>query len=125
MIFLYENILYFLVIVPIFGWWLWRYYSKRKASQKKFAENPLLSIISPVERRWVPYLRILIILLALTCLILAAARPKGGEIEVEAKTEGIDIFLVVDLSKSMAVEDVGMSRMKLQKAIAKAIMFKE
>jgi Ca-activated chloride channel family protein len=122
MIFLYDQYLFLLFLVPILGWWLWRYYNTRSASQARFAQKPLIALISPTERKWVPYARTALILIAMTCLLIAVARPKGGEMQIEARSQGIDIYMLLDLSKSMVVEDVGMSRMSLQKAIAKAII---
>jgi Ca-activated chloride channel family protein len=122
MIFLYDKYLFLLILVPVLGWWLGRYYIVRKANQAKFAEKPLIALISPTERKWVPYARTALILIAMTCLLLAIARPKGGEMQIEARSQGIDIYLLLDTSKSMVVEDVGMSRMNLQKAVAKAII---
>lgn len=122
MIFLYDKYLFLLFLVPALGWWLWRYYNSRRISQNKFADKSLITIISPTERKWVPYARTALILIAMTCLLLAIARPKGGEMQIEGTSLGIDIYLLLDTSKSMVVEDVGMSRMSLQKAIAKAII---
>lgn len=44
-------------------------------------------------------------LLALTCLILALARPQLGYAWEESLTEGIDIQIVLDISGSMGAED--------------------
>lgn len=48
-----------------------------------------------------PWLRVL----ALLCLIVALARPRFGEREVEVTTEGVDIVLAIDISGSMKAED--------------------
>ncbi|MBK8230193.1 MAG: VWA domain-containing protein [Candidatus Eisenbacteria bacterium] len=51
--------------------------------------------------RFLPLLRTL----ALLCLVVALARPRFGEREVEVTTEGVDIVLALDISGSMKAED--------------------
>lgn len=122
MMFQNENLLYLLILVPAAIWWICRFYKLRTQSRNKFADTKLLKMIAPSERRWVPVVRTILIALALTCLLLALARPKGGEIEMESTSEGIDIYLVLDMSKSMIVEDVGASRFIVQKKVSEAII---
>lgn len=51
--------------------------------------------------RLLPVLRALVLLL----LVLALARPRFGEREVEVTSEGLDIVLAIDVSGSMRAED--------------------
>lgn len=122
MIFQNEKIVFLVLLAPIIGWWLWRFFEKRAEAREKFAENKLWNIIAPRERHWVATTRIILISLAFACIFLALARPKGGEIETETSGEGIEIFFLMDLSKSMLVEDVGASRILVQKKVAEAII---
>ena len=46
-------------------------------------------------------------ILGLGCLILAMARPQAGKEVVDLSAEGVDIMLVLDVSGSMAVKDLG------------------
>ena len=62
----------------------------------------------PARRTWrtigaaaLPWLRFF----ALCLLIVALARPRTGENEVEVTSEGIDIVLAIDISSSMKAED--------------------
>jgi Ca-activated chloride channel family protein len=51
--------------------------------------------------RLLPWLR----LLALILLVVALARPRKGESEVQVTSEGIDIVIALDISGSMKAED--------------------
>lgn len=44
--------------------------------------------------------------LALLCLVVALARPRSGEKEVEVTSEGVDIVLALDISGSMKAMDL-------------------
>lgn len=54
-------------------------------------------------------------LLTLMFFILALARPQSGEGKQKAKSEGLEIMLVVDVSNSMLSEDARPSRLELAK----------
>jgi Ca-activated chloride channel homolog len=51
--------------------------------------------------------------LALVALIVGLARPQLGRVDSVVRTEGIDIMLLVDTSASMAAEDFGRARTRI------------
>ena len=56
---------------------------------------------------------------------LSLARPQWGEHEEERKTNGLDIFVAVDVSNSMDAEDVVPSRLKRVKYMLKLLAERE
>jgi Ca-activated chloride channel family protein len=56
--------------------------------------------------------------LAVGCLIIAMARPQTEDSEEVVKGEGIDIFLVMDLSSSMLARDFNPDRLTVSKRVA-------
>ncbi len=54
---------------------------------------------------------------ALTMMILALARPQFGTVKEEIKKYGIDIFLAMDVSYSMAAEDLKPNRLEAAKKV--------
>lgn len=65
--------------------------------------------------RFVPAL---LMILVLTNLLLALARPQKTNEKVERWTEGIDIMLVIDISESMKLMDFEPNRLKAAKEVA-------
>ncbi|HEV8080467.1 MAG TPA: VWA domain-containing protein, partial [Chitinophagaceae bacterium] len=57
-------------------------------------------------------------LLALTCIIVALARPQTRNDEQNADGEGIDIILCIDVSGSMTAQDFTPNRMEAAKKVA-------
>ncbi|MBA3674483.1 MAG: VWA domain-containing protein [Chitinophagaceae bacterium] len=57
-------------------------------------------------------------LLALTCIIVALARPQTRNDEQNAEGEGIDIILCIDVSGSMTAQDFSPNRMEAAKKVA-------
>jgi len=52
-------------------------------------------------------------------LIIALARPQTSNEKVEQWTEGIDIMLVIDISRSMTIQDFKPNRLEAAKQVAK------
>ncbi len=57
-------------------------------------------------------------LTALSCIILALARPVSGETLTLIEQEGISVFIVLDVSNSMNAQDITPSRLERAKLIA-------
>ncbi len=57
-------------------------------------------------------------LLALSCIIIALARPQTKFDETQTEGEGIDIILAIDVSGSMTAQDFAPNRMEAAKKVA-------
>ncbi|MEZ4648814.1 MAG: VWA domain-containing protein [Candidatus Eisenbacteria bacterium] len=103
MSFAYPQLLWLLLLPPLL--FAWRHYRRRRMN----APVAFSSVdVVPARRTWrtvgaaaLPWLR----LASLCLLIVALARPRTGENEVEVTSEGIDIVLAIDISSSMKAED--------------------
>lgn len=91
------------------------YAAARKKLVKVFGEKNLAYLaqnVSPAKRRGKLFLQSAVVAL----LLVALARPQGGEREVPVVSEGVEIMFVVDVSESMLAEDVRPSRLAQAKA---------
>ena len=89
-------------LLAVFLWWSWQ---RRKRLMREFIPERLLSGLtvgfSPsVERR-----RLVLIVVATAALLVSLARPQWGLVWEEATTQGRDILVAVDSSKSMLAVD--------------------
>ena len=57
-------------------------------------------------------------LLALSCIIIALARPQTKFEEQQSEGEGVDIILCIDVSGSMTAQDFTPNRMEAAKKVA-------
>ena len=64
------------------------------------------------SRSW---LKSILLMVALCCLIAAAARPRFGVFFEEVSTRGVDLFVLLDVSRSMLAEDVAPNRLERAK----------
>jgi Ca-activated chloride channel family protein len=105
-----------LVLIPIIIWWRRR---KRKKAAPVAIPYPLNEIKVPVNWRmrlvsWTAPL----FWIAMGLLMIAMARPQRAHDEEIVNGEGIDIFLVMDLSSSMLARDFNPDRLTVSKKVA-------
>lgn len=107
--------LYLIAIVPILFLvrWLWRYRFNQKlpvALVKKEIKSSPVTLV-----RFIPDL---LLIISMSLMLVALARPQRTNEKVEQKTEGIDIMLAVDISQSMQFEDFNPNRLEAAKVVA-------
>ncbi len=114
----WENGIFFwgLLLIPVFFliWWLYNLQRGQKLSIALTESNIRWSAESLL--RHIPSL-FLVAVFAL--LIIALARPQKTNEKVEQWTEGIDIMILIDISRSMEIEDFKPNRLEAAKETAK------
>jgi Ca-activated chloride channel family protein len=114
-----KELLWLLLVLPavlvVFYWWSWR---QRERLLSQFVEprllGGLLAGISPTRRK----IRHALIVVAVTLIIIAAARPQWGYSLEEVNVKGLDIIVAIDTSKSMLAEDITPNRLARAKLAA-------
>jgi Ca-activated chloride channel family protein len=109
--FVHPSVLFLLLLVPAAGvFLLWRERSRR-ARLNRIGDAALVELLS----RRVSYTRRLMKsifwVLAFTALIVAVARPAWGVRVDRIETQGVSVFVLLDVSESMNAEDVPPSRL--------------
>ena len=112
-----KGYFYWLAVIPALTLlFLYVQYWKRK-KQREFGDIALIKKLSPEQSVFKPILKLVVLLLALTCLIIGLVNPKMGTKIETVKREGIDIVFAIDVSKSMLAEDVAPSRLEKSKQL--------
>lgn len=111
-----------LLVIPLMIWW--QYYSRKSKETTVIMSDisGLDGIISWKEKIY-PWLPILTIG-AIFMFIMAMARPQLSLSEEKVKADGIDIMLVMDLSRSMLSKDFDPDRLEVSKMVAKEFVEK-
>ena len=79
---------------------------KKKTPTLQFSSLSLFAGSRPSARAYLTNLPLVLKALALVFAILALARPQDADTKVKKNVEGIDIFIALDISDSMLVEDM-------------------
>lgn len=105
-----------LLLIPAMGFWYFYQQNERFVNLKMPTLESVAGITSwrGTLRKYLPLLRAL----ALAALVIALARPQKTLKEEDIKAEGIDIFLVMDLSSSMLAQDFKPDRLESSKMVA-------
>ncbi|MCA9170456.1 MAG: VWA domain-containing protein [Planctomycetales bacterium] len=91
-----------LLLVPLLSW---RLFAKRGMPGIRFSSVGLAIQMTPTFRQRLMWLPPALTLAAVTCLIVAIARPREGRQQTVVESEGIAIEMVVDRSGSMQAMD--------------------
>lgn len=107
-----------LLLLPIvLGIYLYRFFTKRRASLT-FSSTSIFEGITGNWKRHLHWLNLALFLGGLTFLILAMARPQLKLTTIERNAEGIDIVMVLDMSSSMRAEDLKPNRFEAAREVA-------
>ncbi len=127
-----PNLLYLLLIVPLIG--LLHILSRivRRRALQKFGNLSTLSPLMPEASRYLPGIKMLVGLCALTLIIIAAARPyvrTDSNVKREASettVSGIEIMICCDVSNSMLASSTtdphGTSRLQRAKFLLEKML---
>ncbi len=105
--------LYWLVPALILFFW-WSFREKRRLLKRIGDEELVARLTGTVSRKKQVWKSVLVVL-AVSLLILALADPQIGTRLVQVKRKGVDIFVALDVSKSMLAEDVPPNRLEKAK----------
>jgi Ca-activated chloride channel family protein len=102
--------LFALVLIPLLAaFFVWAF-KRRERDLARFIETTLQPVVAdfdPRRRR----LRVFLLSAAVACLVLAIAGPMWGFHWQEVRSEGIDLVVAIDTSKSMLASDVAPNRL--------------
>ncbi|MDZ4793577.1 MAG: VWA domain-containing protein [Bacteroidota bacterium] len=113
--FAYPELFGLFALLPVLLWWYGKKYSRNQSTIKVSTTHAFT--VSSWKNRF-RHLPFVLRLLALSCLILALARPQKKSAEERSEGEGIDIMLCMDVSGSMGSTDIPPSRMDVAKEVA-------
>ncbi len=116
------EVLWLLASIPVFiAAYIW--YTQRKRKQlEEFGDPELMEQLMPNASRVRPAIKFSILMIALTLLIFAAARPQFGQSERTEKRQGIEAIVALDISNSMLAEDVAPNRLDRAKQMLSKLM---
>ena len=110
-----SEYLYLLLLIPVLAIIYALVARRRRHLLAKFGNLELLQGLMPDFSRGRLRLKFVLYLLALACVIVAAARPQFGSKLREEKSKGVEMMLVVDVSNSMLAEDFEPNRLERTK----------
>lgn len=87
----------------------------RARALRKFGDPEIIRFLMPSASKFRPWLKFILLMLALTAFILGAARPQFGSRLQTVKREGVEIMIALDVSNSMLAEDIKPNRIERAK----------
>lgn len=116
--------LHLLWLLPLIAGALHLFYHRRLGIMKRFMEGHLVDELTEGFSLKLYRMKALVLLSAFVLLVLAISRPQWGYHIQPVKRHGLDIMVVVDVSKSMLTQDVLPSRLERTKLAIKDLIMK-
>ena len=107
-----TEILFGLLLVPALGAFFWERRQARKRALAQFGDLALVHKLSATLSRRARAAKSVLIVLSVGLLVLALARPQFGTRVETVTTEGQDVMVALDVSRSMLAEDVAPNRLE-------------
>lgn len=111
----YFWVLYIIALLPVFYFFI-EWIKGRLSPKIPIATSK--GSLGDSFSKWVRIIPFIILLISLSLMLLALARPQQTKERVEQWTEGIDIMLVMDISESMKIQDFTPNRLEAAKEVA-------
>jgi len=113
--FAYPQVFFLFALLPILMWW---YSGKYQASQGSIKVSAIEAFNTSSWKNLFLHILFILRILAISCLILALARPQKRNDEELTRGQGIDIVLSMDVSGSMLSKDFLPNRLEVAKEVA-------
>lgn len=110
-----PDILYLLILIPIFLLWFLILQRQKRNRMKLFGDNDLLSVLMPNKSKRRPNIKLLFLSIAFIFFIVGLANPQIGSKLEEMKRQGVEIVIALDVSNSMMAEDIKPNRLERAK----------
>jgi Ca-activated chloride channel family protein len=107
--------LYALLLIPALIVVFWYSRIQRRRALDKFGQREILSVLMPNVSASRPVIKFIVLLLAISSIIIALARPQFGSKLKTVKREGIELIIALDVSNSMMAEDIQPNRLERSK----------
>jgi len=116
MIWDHPHMLWLLWILPPLAWLLLYAHQRRRAAACRFVEPAMVARLAPAMGGLRAWIKGAALVTGLALVIVACARPRFGVYYEHVAQRGADLFILLDVSRSMAAEDVKPSRLERAKS---------
>ena len=111
-----PTFLFTLWLAPLIGGAVLYAHRKRMATAAEFANAAMVNRLMPAFESGRVWCKTIVMTLAVALLIVACARPRFGVFFEEVSGRGVDLFVLLDVSRSMLAEDVAPNRLERAKS---------
>lgn len=108
--------LWLLWLLPLIGMLIIGAYRRRQRAARRFASPIMLARLMPQPSAVRTWVKSVLLTLSLGLLVLAVARPQFGTYFEQTTQHGVDVAILLDVSRSMLAEDIAPNRLERAKS---------
>jgi Ca-activated chloride channel family protein len=122
--FRFEHIeyLYLLLLVPVIALLMLYQFRKWRSKRKKLSDSKLLERLIPDWKSHYKWIRFGLILSFITLLIITLSNPQWATKREKVKAMASDVFIALDISQSMMVQDIPPNRLERAKKLVEQMI---
>ncbi len=113
--FAHNEYIILLLSILVFAAMYWLYRIWYKKAKRRFGDKNIISDLMPESSSSKPLLKFIIVAIATIFFVVGIIDPQIGSKLENIKREGIDLYLVLDVSNSMLAEDIKPNRLERSK----------
>ncbi|HTY60576.1 MAG TPA: VWA domain-containing protein [Bacteroidota bacterium] len=113
--FAHIEFLYALAVLPVMALAYWLFARSRANAVARLGNPSMLERLADDASRSKRLAKLVVLMAAVACLLVALANPRIGTRLEDVKQEGVDIFIALDVSLSMKSEDIKPNRLEKAK----------
>ena len=110
-----HNLLYLFGLIPVLIIFYIVIRQIQKRNIKRFTEESFIDNLMPFRSNARNNIKFIILLLVISSMIIALARPQFGSKLLDVKRQGIEMIIALDVSRSMMAEDIKPNRLERAK----------
>lgn len=114
--------LLFLWSIPLLAWLLYYAFRQKRRAARRFFDETMIDRLMPRLDDFRSITRVAMLLIGMALLVVALAGPRFGVYFEEVSRRGADIFVLLDVSRSMMAEDVTPNRLQRAKSDIKDLL---
>ncbi len=114
--------LHLLWLVPAFALVQWHGFARQRSGLRRFASTHLIPWLTPSVSWTRQKVRTALVLVSTVLLVVALAGPRWGEREVQVLRRGVDVMVLLDVSRSMLADDCRPNRLEKAKQLIKDLL---
>lgn len=118
----HPEYLYALAVLPLLLLLFWMAIRNFRKAKKALGESHLISRLMPGSSTGKHSMKTFLLLMGLAFLIVGWANPQWGNRRESVTRKGIDVFIAMDISRSMLAEDIAPSRMERAKKFGEQLI---
>jgi len=118
----HPEFLYALALLPVLALFFSAMLIARRRAIRRFGNTALMQRLMPEGSKYKHIYKFVLLCIALFLMVIGLANPQWGSKKEEVKRRSVDVFIALDISRSMLAQDIPPDRLERAKRFAQGLV---